>query len=98
LWKLSASAWRYGGTGPACSTIFFLCSRAWRQAFSALADARRRELAQSYAGRALKLLRQSVAKGFKDAAHMRQDPDLKPLQAREEFNKLLAELEAKSKK
>jgi serine/threonine protein kinase/tetratricopeptide (TPR) repeat protein len=63
-----------------------------------LADARRRKLAQSYAGRALKLLRQAVAKGFKDAAHMGQDPDLKPLSAREEFKKLLAELEAKSKK
>jgi serine/threonine protein kinase len=63
-----------------------------------LADARRQELAQSYAGRALKRLRQAVEHGFKDAAHMRQDPDLKPLRMREECKKLLAELGAKSKK
>src|SRR5262249_26307292 len=62
-----------------------------------LAEAKRKELAQSYADRALALLRQAVARGFKDAAHMRQNPTLKPLRAREDFKKLLAELEGKTK-
>src|SRR5207302_2728442 len=62
-----------------------------------LADARRRELAQSYADRALALLRQAVALGFKDAAQLKKDPDLEPLRAREEFRKLVTDLEAKPK-
>src|SRR5262249_47169136 len=52
------------------------------------ADARRRELAQRYVDRALALLRQAIALGFKDAAHLKEDPDLEPLRAREEFGKL----------
>ena len=31
--------------------------------------------------------------GYKDAAHMKKDSDLDPLRAREDFKKLLAELE-----
>jgi hypothetical protein len=63
-----------------------------------LNEARRKELAQSYADRALALLRQAVARGYKDAAHMKQNPNLQPLRAREEFKTLLAELEDKAKK
>jgi serine/threonine protein kinase/tetratricopeptide (TPR) repeat protein len=62
-----------------------------------LDEAKRKELAQSYADRALALLQQAVARGFKDAAHMRKDPALEPLRAREEFRKLLADLEGKPK-
>jgi hypothetical protein len=60
-----------------------------------LAELKRKELAQSYADRAMALLRQSVARGYKDAAHMKKDPDLEPLRARQEFHKLLAKLEGK---
>jgi serine/threonine protein kinase len=63
-----------------------------------LNDAKRKELAQNYADRALALLRQAVARGYKDAAHMKQNPNLQPLRAREEFKTLLAELEDKAKK
>jgi hypothetical protein len=35
------------------------------------------------------------SKGYKDAAHMKQDTDLDPLRERDDFQKLLAELEAK---
>src|SRR5262249_12249687 len=59
-----------------------------------LAEARRKELARGYADRALELLRQAVAHGYKDAAHMKKDSDLEPLRGREEFKKLLAELGA----
>ena len=40
------------------------------------------------------LLQKAVKAGYKDAAHMKKDPDLDPLRAREDFKKLLAELEA----
>jgi tetratricopeptide (TPR) repeat protein len=62
-----------------------------------LAETRRRELTQDYSDRAMLLLRQAVEQGFKDAALMRRDPDLNPLRAREDFRKLLAHLEGKTK-
>jgi len=52
---------------------------------------------QFYADQAMAMLRDAVAKGFKDAAHMKKDTDLDPLRQREDFQKLLAELEAKAK-
>jgi tetratricopeptide (TPR) repeat protein len=48
------------------------------------------------AGRAVALLRQAVAKGFKDAEHMKKDEDLKALRQRDDFKGLLAELEKKA--
>jgi tetratricopeptide (TPR) repeat protein len=45
------------------------------------------------AARAVELLRQAVAKGFRDVAHMKQDTDLDSLRARDDFRKLVAELE-----
>jgi hypothetical protein len=62
-----------------------------------LDEARRKELARSYSDRALAMLRQAVARGYTDAAHMRQNPDLEPLRARAEFKMLLADLEGKTK-
>jgi hypothetical protein len=41
-------------------------------------------------------LRQAFFKGYKDAAHMKQDRDLDALRGRDDFKKLLAELEAAS--
>ena len=46
-----------------------------------------------YADRAMELLAKAVGAGFKDAAHMKTDTDLDPLRNREDFKKLLAELE-----
>jgi tetratricopeptide (TPR) repeat protein len=63
-----------------------------------LADAKRRELARSYADRALALLRQAVERGFNDAVQLKKDPDFEPLRAREEYRKLVADLEGKTKK
>jgi hypothetical protein len=45
----------------------------------------------------MKLLRDAVAKGYKDVAHLRKDTALAPLRPREDFRKLVAELEAKGK-
>ncbi|HXG09866.1 MAG TPA: hypothetical protein VNK04_08770 [Gemmataceae bacterium] len=56
-------------------------------------DAEQRKAAvQFYGDEAMKLLRDAVAKGFKDAAHMKKDRDLDPLRQREDFQELLREL------
>ena len=52
---------------------------------------------KEYADRALALLHQAVKAGFNDAAHMKKDHDLDVLRDRNDFKKLIAELEAKSK-
>ena len=45
---------------------------------------------------AMDWLQQAVAAGYKDIAHMKKDTDLDPLRDREDFKKLIAELEAKA--
>jgi tetratricopeptide (TPR) repeat protein len=59
-------------------------------------DAKERQAAvQFYGDEAMKLLRDAVSKGFRDAAQMKKDTDLAPLRERADFQKLLADLEAK---
>jgi tetratricopeptide (TPR) repeat protein len=58
-----------------------------------LPEARRKELAQSYGDRAVQTLRQAIANGYKDAANLKKDKDLDPLRQRDDFTKLLAELD-----
>jgi tetratricopeptide (TPR) repeat protein/tRNA A-37 threonylcarbamoyl transferase component Bud32 len=55
-------------------------------------------LKAQYADRALEFLQQAVAKGFQNAPGMKSDPDLAPLRSREDFQKLVHEVEQKSKK
>jgi hypothetical protein len=62
-----------------------------------LSEAKRKELMQSYGENALTALRKAVASGNTDAAKMKQDKDLETLRSREDFQKLLSELEAKQK-
>jgi serine/threonine protein kinase/tetratricopeptide (TPR) repeat protein len=52
---------------------------------------------QFYGDQAMAMLRDAVAKGYKDAAHMKKDTDLDPLRSREDFKKLVADLEAAAK-
>ncbi len=40
------------------------------------------------------MLRGAVARGYRDAAHMKRDSDLTPLRQRPDFQKLLTGLEA----
>ena len=54
--------------------------------------------AERYARRAIALLRQAVAAGYQDAAHMKKDPDLDSLRGRDDFEKLLKEMDAKQAK
>jgi serine/threonine protein kinase len=60
-----------------------------------LDDRHCKEAAQFYGDAAMKLLREAVSKGFKEVAHMKKDTDLDPLRQREDFKKLVAELESK---
>jgi tetratricopeptide (TPR) repeat protein len=59
----------------------------------ALASAKSADKKQENADRAMELLRRAVQAGWKNAAHMRKDTDLDPLRGREDFQKLIRELE-----
>ena len=50
------------------------------------------------AQRAVAILQQAIAKGYKDAEHLKKDDDLKGLRERDDFKKLLRELEAANAK
>jgi serine/threonine protein kinase/Flp pilus assembly protein TadD len=60
-----------------------------------LSEDKRKVLAQNYADEAMKLLQQAFARGFKDANNLRKDASFVPLRSRTDFQKLLAEMEAK---
>jgi predicted Zn-dependent protease len=51
---------------------------------------------QEYADQAIVLLRSAMKAGYKDLSHIKNDSDLDALRPREEFKKLIAELEATS--
>ena len=61
-----------------------------------LGAAERHKQAQAYTDRALELLHQTVAKGFHNAAQMKQDEDLNSLRTHPKFQRLLKELESKA--
>ena len=48
-----------------------------------------------YADRAMELLQNAVKAGWNDAKHTASDTDLDPLRAREDFKRLLSDLERK---
>jgi non-specific serine/threonine protein kinase/serine/threonine-protein kinase len=52
-------------------------------------------ITREQADRAVAWLRQAVAAGFKNSAQMKQDKDLEALRNREDFQQLLAQMEAK---
>jgi eukaryotic-like serine/threonine-protein kinase len=54
-------------------------------------------LADAEADRAMAWLKRAVAAGFRNAAHMKKDTDLDALRGRDDFKKLMAELEAEEK-
>ncbi len=60
-----------------------------------LSDAERTERAEYYTGRALAALQQAVHNGYKNTEFMQLDEELEPLRTREDFQKLLAEIEEK---
>jgi tetratricopeptide (TPR) repeat protein len=64
----------------------------------ALVSAKTREpgLTEQYATRAVALLREAAAKGFRDMAHMQKDTDLDALRQRQDFQQFLRELKGKA--
>jgi len=62
-----------------------------------LDDRQRQDAAKFYGDGALKLLRNAASKGYQDAAHLKKDSDLVPLRQREDFQKLVAEMQGKGK-
>jgi serine/threonine protein kinase/tetratricopeptide (TPR) repeat protein len=56
-----------------------------------------KELAQSYADRAVQLLGEAIQRGWKDANRIRKDSALGPLRQRADFQKLLADLQEKTR-
>jgi tetratricopeptide (TPR) repeat protein len=63
----------------------------------AVASSKISDQKQEYADRAMELLRQAVHAGYKNAAQLAKDPRLEPLRQRDDFQKLLAELESGTK-
>jgi serine/threonine-protein kinase len=61
-----------------------------------LPAARRMELAQQYGARAVELLHEAVAHGLALVGALREDADLEPVRDRDDFKKLLEELEKKA--
>jgi serine/threonine protein kinase/tetratricopeptide (TPR) repeat protein len=88
-----------GTAGPTFYNAAYICS---------LAAAERglqtppRALREQYAGQAMDLLRRAQAAGFfkdpRQVEHLKKDAELAPLRAREDYRKLVAELEAAEKK
>jgi hypothetical protein len=62
-----------------------------------LDDRQRKDAVQFYGDQAMKLLREAVSKGYNDVMHMKKDSDLGPLRQREDFQKLVGQLEEKAK-
>jgi serine/threonine-protein kinase len=63
-----------------------------------LSGADRTRLQTQYADRAMEFLRQAVAKGDRNAARWKNEPGLDSVRSREDFQKLVQELEQKAKK
>jgi hypothetical protein len=94
--KLRDLGWDPPGSAYDAACYLSLCIPIIQRDEKATQDERDKQMA-FYGDEALKMLRAAVAKGYKDAAHMKRDPDLEPLRVREDFKKLLVDLEAKSK-
>ena len=60
-----------------------------------LASSKVADKQQEYTDRAMEMLKQAVQAGWKDVAHIQQDTDLDPLRNRDDFKKLVEELEPK---
>jgi hypothetical protein len=73
----------------------FAISSAAAEKDSKLAPADRMRLKAQYADRAVELLHQAVAKGLQNTSALTTDPDLALLRSREDFQKLVQELEKK---
>jgi hypothetical protein len=76
------------------------CSRAILAAAIRASDGTtdRTKRADAEAARAMTLLTKAVSAGYTIVGHIKRDPDLKDLHSRDDFKKLVADLEAKGVK
>jgi tetratricopeptide (TPR) repeat protein len=74
------------GTLYDCACVFAICLAACKD---------NGDQANQYGDLAMELLQKSVAAGYNDAAHMTRDSDLDPLRGRDDFKRLVADLEQK---
>jgi tetratricopeptide (TPR) repeat protein len=97
---LAAAELAHGAVDPIVDTYNAACFLSLciplAQKDTKLPEARRKELAQSYGAQAVHMLEQAVAKGYKDAANVKKDQDLDPLRRRDDFQKLLADLDKRA--
>lgn len=61
---------------------------------SRLPEAKRKQLADDYGSRAVAALRRAREQGFRDVAELKKDRNLDPIRKREDFGKLVRELES----
>jgi serine/threonine protein kinase len=96
---VEALARREGLTNVNVYDLACLCSRASAAAGrdDALSPADRARLKAQHAERAMELLRKAVAMGYRHPAAMRTDSDLDALRDRDDFRRLLTDLEAQQK-
>jgi eukaryotic-like serine/threonine-protein kinase len=73
--------------------VVALCAAAAR-ADGRLAPIARDRLGEQYTLRSVALLRQAVARGFKDRTHLKQDEDLKAIRGHPEYQKFSEEIES----
>jgi serine/threonine protein kinase/tetratricopeptide (TPR) repeat protein len=77
--------------------VFALSSRA-AEKDGKLGPEERTRLKAQYADRAMEFLRRAVSRGFQSAPALKSDPDFALLRSREDFQKLVQELDHKSSK
>jgi serine/threonine-protein kinase len=77
---------------------FYSRSSAIAENDAKLSPADRTRLKAQYADHAMDFLRQAVAKGYRNVAVLKTDKDLSSLRSREDFRKLVQEVEQKTKK
>jgi hypothetical protein len=91
-YKLRDLGWDPPNEAYDAACALSLCIRIVQSNDKASQEDRDRQ-ASNFGNEAMGLLREAVGNGFNDAAHMKQDKDLDALREREDFKKLLAELE-----
>jgi serine/threonine protein kinase/tetratricopeptide (TPR) repeat protein len=94
--KLRDLGWDLPGNAYHAACGLALCIPLVEKDDQATKEERDKQMA-FYGGEAMKMLRHAVARGFRDAAQVNEDTNLDPLRKREDFQKLLAELDARKK-
>jgi serine/threonine-protein kinase len=94
---------KFQSLGPEAPYFLYWAARSYSLSVPAVAVSKKdltaddRALQARYAEKAMDLLRQAIDRGYKDVKRLRYEPDLDPLRSRDDFKKLLAEVEEKAR-